>query len=71
VRLLALIFGHNEESLALFASRGFQQWGFYPEVAELNGVERDLVVMGIKANANATANTNASMPASPDQARPS
>jgi phosphinothricin acetyltransferase len=48
--LLALIFGHNAESLALFASRGFQRWGFYPEVAELNGVERDLVVMGIKAN---------------------
>jgi len=52
VRLLALIFGHNEESLALFSSRGFQRWGFYPEVAELNGVERDLVVMGIRADAN-------------------
>ena len=71
VRLLALIFGHNEESLALFASRGFQRWGFYPEVAELNGVERDLVVMGIKANANANTNANASTHASPDQARPS
>lgn len=64
-RLLALIFGHNDESLALFASRGFQRWGFYPEVAELNGVERDLVVMGIKTN-----NTNASTHALPGQARP-
>lgn len=64
-RLLALIFGHNDESLALFRSRGFQRWGFYPEVAELNGVERDLVVMGIK-----TRSPNASAPASPDQGPP-
>lgn len=64
-RLLALIFGHNEESLALFASRGFQRWGFYPEVAELNGVERDLVVMGVK-----TSNPNASTHALPGQALP-
>ena len=61
-RLLALIFGHNDESLGLFASRGFQRWGFYPGVAELNGVERDLVVMGIKANASTYA--------SPDQDQP-
>jgi phosphinothricin acetyltransferase len=69
-RLLALIFGHNEESLALFESRGFQRWGFYPEVAELNGVERDLVVMGIKADANRNTNPNASTRALPGQARP-
>lgn len=47
-RLLALIFGHNSESLSLFTSRGFERWGHYPQVAELNGVERDLVVMGLK-----------------------
>jgi L-amino acid N-acyltransferase YncA/predicted O-methyltransferase YrrM len=44
--LVGLIFGHNKPSLKLFQSLGFERWGFFPGVAQLDGVERDLVVMG-------------------------
>jgi L-amino acid N-acyltransferase YncA len=44
--LVGLIFGHNEPSLKLFQRLGFEHWGFFPGVAQLDGVERDLVVMG-------------------------
>jgi len=44
--LVGLIFGHNEPSLKLFQRFGFEHWGFFPGVAQLDGVERDLVVMG-------------------------
>lgn len=44
--LLAFVFGHNAPSLALFAGFGFERWGSLPRVAELDGVERDLVILG-------------------------
>lgn len=44
--LLGYIFAHNEPSLRLFARHGFARWGHYPRVAVLDGVERDLVVVG-------------------------
>jgi phosphinothricin acetyltransferase len=44
--LLGFIFGHNEASLHLFESLGFQHWGVLPRVAELDGVERDLIILG-------------------------
>ena len=44
--LLAFIFGHNEASLRLFESFGFQRWGVLPAVAELDGIERDLLILG-------------------------
>ena len=44
--LVGLIFGHNEPSLKLFQRLGFERWGFFPGIARLDGVERDLVVMG-------------------------
>lgn len=44
--LLAFVFGHNAPSLALFAREGFAPWGSLPRVAELDGVERDLVILG-------------------------
>jgi phosphinothricin acetyltransferase len=46
VTLLGFIFGHNEPSLRLFESFGFARWGFLPRVAELDHVERDLVIVG-------------------------
>ena len=45
--LVGLIFGHNEPSLKLFARLGFERWGLLPGVAQLDGVERDLVVVGL------------------------
>jgi phosphinothricin acetyltransferase len=45
-RLLGFIFAHNTPSLALFAKFGFERWAFMPGVARLDGVERDLVIVG-------------------------
>lgn len=44
--LLAFVFGHNAPSIALFERAGFTGWGRLPAVAELDGVERDLVILG-------------------------
>lgn len=44
--LLGFVFGHNEPSLALLRKHGFEQWGYLPRVAEMDGIERDLAIMG-------------------------
>ncbi len=44
--LVAFIFAHNPPSLNLFKKHGFQQWGYLPQIAELNGIDRDLVILG-------------------------
>lgn len=46
--LLGFIFGHNIPSIQLFKHFGFEQWGFYPQIAELDGVKRDLAILGKK-----------------------
>jgi len=46
--LLGYIFGHNEPSLRLFSAYGFDRWAHLPRVAVLDGVERDLVIMGLR-----------------------
>lgn len=45
--LLGFIFGHNQASLALFSRFGFTRWGELPRVAALDGIERDLVIVGL------------------------
>ncbi|HCE10507.1 MAG TPA: N-acetyltransferase [Oxalobacteraceae bacterium] len=44
--LLGFIFGHNVPSLALFESFDFARWATMPRVATLDGVERDLIILG-------------------------
>lgn len=44
--LLGYIFGHNEPSLRLFSAHGFARWGHLPRVAVLDGVPRDLIIVG-------------------------
>lgn len=44
--LLAFVFGHNIPSLRLFEAADFQRWGTLPRVATLDGVRRDLVILG-------------------------
>ncbi|HEY9828125.1 MAG TPA: N-acetyltransferase family protein [Stenomitos sp.] len=44
--LLAFIFEHNEPSLRLFQNAGFQSWGLLPNVAILDGVRRNLAILG-------------------------
>jgi L-amino acid N-acyltransferase YncA len=51
--VLGFIFGHNEPSLRLFRGFGFADWGTLPRVAVLDGVERDLVILGKRLDANA------------------
>jgi len=41
-------FVHNGPSLKLFERFGFERWAHFPEVAELDGVKRDLVVLGLR-----------------------
>jgi len=47
-RLIGFIFGHNQPSLALFAKSSFERWGELPGVTSLDGVERDVVIVGRK-----------------------
>ncbi|MFZ5966926.1 MAG: GNAT family N-acetyltransferase [Bacillota bacterium] len=44
--LLGFVFGHNKPSLALCHKFGFCDWGRLPGVAVLDGVERDLIIVG-------------------------
>src|SRR5947209_5012733 len=44
--LLALVFAHNEASVGLFAKHSFQSWGRLPRIARLDGVERDVLILG-------------------------
>jgi len=44
--LLGFIFSHNEPSLKLFKSFGFEDWATLPNIAELDGVERGLKILG-------------------------
>jgi phosphinothricin acetyltransferase len=46
--LLGFIFAHNEPSLRLFSGFGFQRWALLPRVAVLDGIERDLVIVGLR-----------------------
>ena len=46
--ILGFIFGHNEPSLRLFSKFNFERWGYLPRVAVLDGIERDLVILGLR-----------------------
>jgi phosphinothricin acetyltransferase len=44
--LLAFIFAHNSPSLVLFSRHAFARWGALPRAAVLDGVRRDLLILG-------------------------
>lgn len=44
--LLGFIFDHNVPSLKLFEAFGFERWAHLPRVATLDGIERDLIILG-------------------------
>jgi L-amino acid N-acyltransferase YncA len=44
--ILGYIFGHNTPSLRLFEGMGFSRWAHLPRVAILDGIERDLIIVG-------------------------
>ena len=45
-RILAICFAHNEPSLRLFRSRGFIEWGKFPDACIMDGVRRSVVILG-------------------------
>jgi L-amino acid N-acyltransferase YncA len=49
--LTAGAFAVNESSLELFERFGFEKWAHFPRVAELEGAEIDLVVLGLRLTA--------------------
>ncbi|MDQ6814824.1 MAG: N-acetyltransferase family protein [Bacteroidota bacterium] len=44
--LLGFIFAHNTASIRLFYKLGFEEWGMLPNVANLDGMERSLKILG-------------------------
>ena len=44
--VLAFVFAHNEPSIALFQTQGFERWGLLPRVCELDNRERDILILG-------------------------
>jgi phosphinothricin acetyltransferase len=46
--LLAFVFSHNLPSVALCERFGFSHWGKLPRVATLDGIERDLSILGLR-----------------------
>lgn len=51
--LLGFVFAHNGPSLALCQKFGFATWGHLPRVAVLDGVERDLLILGKRLDESA------------------
>ncbi len=43
---LGFIFAHNARSIALFGKVAFEEWARLPRVAVLDGIERDLLILG-------------------------
>lgn len=46
--VLAFIFAHNTPSIRLFEKEGFQEWGNFPDIAVLDGIQRSLIILGRK-----------------------
>lgn len=46
--IVALVFAHNKPSLGLFHKLGFEQWGYMPEVCDMDGFIADVVMLGKK-----------------------
>ena len=44
--VLGFIFAHNGPSIRLFETQGFSRWGLLPRVCEMDGVERDVAILG-------------------------
>lgn len=44
--VLGFVFAHNAPSVALFEAREFGRWGLLPRVCEIDGVERDVLILG-------------------------
>jgi phosphinothricin acetyltransferase len=50
-KLVAYIFSHNEPSIRLFEKYGFEHWGRLPDIAEMDGKEYSLSILGLRLEA--------------------
>ena len=48
--VLGYIFSHNEGSIRLFHSFGFEEWGRLPDIATMDGKEFSLSILGKRVN---------------------
>lgn len=48
--IIGLIFEHNTPSIRLFEKAGYEEWGFLPGVADLDGIKRGLKYFGKKVS---------------------
>ncbi|WP_272699646.1 GNAT family N-acetyltransferase [Desulfovibrio sp. Fe33] len=48
--VLGYVFSHNEGSIRLFKSFGFEEWGRFPDIAEMDGREYSLSILGKRVN---------------------
>jgi phosphinothricin acetyltransferase len=52
--LLGFVFAHNMPSVDLCRKFGFEQWGHLPRVASIDGLERDLLILGRRVSSAAS-----------------
>lgn len=45
-QVVALIFAHNTPSLTMFSKLGFETWGKFKQVCDMNGFIADVVILG-------------------------
>ena len=48
--VVGFVFSHNKPSIRLFRSFGFEEWGKLPDVAEIDGKEFSLSIVGKRVN---------------------
>ena len=56
--VVALIFAHNQPSLSLFTKLGFTQWGYMPQVCDMQGFIADVVMLGKAVSTEEGLNNN-------------
>ncbi|MEM8866427.1 MAG: N-acetyltransferase family protein [Planctomycetota bacterium] len=55
--IIALVFAHNTPSMQMHLKLGFEQWGYLPRVTNMDGLRRDVVVLGIETVATSEEST--------------
>lgn len=48
--VVGFVFSHNEPSVRMFKAFGFAEWGKLPNVAEMDGNEYSLSILGMRVN---------------------
>ncbi len=48
--IIGFVFSHNEPSIKLLKSFGFEEWGKLPDIAEMDGNEYSLSILGKRVN---------------------